>query len=333
MLDSRPAAQSLSLPLFERYLESLRTEAGIPGLSAAVLQNGVIVWEQGFGRRDVESGAPATADTPYVLGDTSQALVGTLLLKKCVDESYLDLSDRVAAWSPQFPEPSATIRDVLTHAVAPGVFRYDVRRFSRLTGVVEACSGGPFAEVLVHDVFERLGMSRSSPTYALDALPADERSALGPARLNHYAGLLRELATPYRVDARSGAASRTTPAAAPVPASSAVVTTVRDWARFDAALDALALLDRPTRDLAWRQATPLPTGLGWFVQAYNNELIVWQFGTVPEAYSSLVLKVPNRRLTLVLLANSDGLNAPFGLERGDITASLFARLFLRLMVV
>src|SRR5262245_28634147 len=68
----RTEAQGLTFSLFERYLESFRVEASIPALSATVLQNGSIVWERGFGKRDVESGAPATPDTPYLIGGLSQ---------------------------------------------------------------------------------------------------------------------------------------------------------------------------------------------------------------------------------------------------------------------
>jgi CubicO group peptidase (beta-lactamase class C family) len=98
------------------------------------------------------------------------------------------------------------------------------------------------------------------------------------------------------------------------------------------ALDRGLLLDAGTRVQAMSQAfangRPLPTGLGWFVQAYKGEPIVWQFGTIDGAYSSLIVKVPNRRLTLILLANSDGLTAPFALAAGDVTASIFAKTFL-----
>jgi hypothetical protein len=76
----------------------------------------------------------------------------------------------------------------------------------------------------------------------------------------------------------------------------------------------------------------MPTGLGWFVQNYNGQRIYWQFGSTPGAYSSLLVKVPGKGLTLILLANSDGLSAPFGLQDGDVNASLFARAFLRLFV-
>ena len=70
--------------------------------------------------------------------------------------------------------------------------------------------------------------------------------------------------------------------------------------------------------------------MGWFSQTYEGQRLIWQFGVVPDAYSSLILKIPARRLTLILLANSDGLTAPFPLQDGDVTASLFARTFLRL---
>ena len=49
-------------------------------------------------------------------------------------------------------------------------------------------------------------------------------------------------------------------------------------------------------------------------------------------YSSLILKVPSRQLTFLLLANGDGLSAPFQLQSGDVTRSLFATLFLRLAI-
>ena len=40
-----------------------------------------------------------------------------------------------------------------------------------------------------------------------------------------------------------------------------------------------------------------------------------------------------KRLTLILLANSDGLSSPFDLPSGDVTKSLFAVLFLRLFAL
>src|SRR5262245_65477678 len=94
VVELRPAAQSLfptqpslTFSLFERYLDALRQQAGIPGLSALILQDGVVVWERGFGRADIERSLEPTSVTAYQIGGLSQALGGTLFLKKCVDEN------------------------------------------------------------------------------------------------------------------------------------------------------------------------------------------------------------------------------------------------------
>jgi len=50
------------------------------------------------------------------------------------------------------------------------------------------------------------------------------------------------------------------------------------------------------------------------------------------ASSSMIVTAPARGLTLVLLANSNGLVKPFGLSAGDLTVSPFARVFLGLFV-
>jgi CubicO group peptidase (beta-lactamase class C family) len=335
LLGQHTSAQSLSLSLLERYLESLRVEAGIPGMSVSVLQDGDIIWERGFGRQDVEGSVSATPSTPYVIGDLSQTIGATLLLKKCVEQGTAELLHPLAWWAPQVPDSSTTIKDILTHT-APGVgFQYDVQRFAWVTGAIERCAEErPYVQVVVEELFERLVMARSVPGSAVTAFTPQEATALGPGRLEHYAGVLAQLAIPYRVDPRDSSVARTTVTPTAANAATGLVSTVRDLARFDAALDDAGVLLLPeTRRLAWTRAWPQPTGLGWFVQAYNGEPIVWQFGLVRNAYSSLILKVPNRRLTVIALANSDGLSAPFALEQGDVTTSLFARLFLRLLVV
>ena len=334
LLGPHTSAQSLSFSLLERYLESLRVEAGIPGLSVSVLQHGAVVWEQGFGRQDLEGAIPATPSTPYVLGNLSQSIGATLLLRKCIEEGRAELSEPVARWAPQFPDHSASLRDVLTHTTPPASFHYDPARFAALTGAIEACAGLPYPQVLAHEVFGRLGMSRSVPGHALATFTPPDVAALGAATMARYADVLATLAVPYRVDPRTRAAARSTVPLMPADAAAGIVSTVQDLARLDIALDDdNALLTAPVRNLAWTQAWPLPTGLGWFVQPYNGERIVWQFGLVENAYSALILKVPERRLTVILLANSDGLTAPFALDQGDVTASVFARLFLRLLVL
>ena len=62
---SARAQGNLPVSLFERYLEALRQQSGIPGLSVAIVQNGRVVWDAGLGYRDVEALIRPTPDTPY----------------------------------------------------------------------------------------------------------------------------------------------------------------------------------------------------------------------------------------------------------------------------
>ena len=98
-----------------------------------------------------------------------------------------------------------------------------------------------------------------------------------------------------------------------------------------------AIIRADSLTLAWtapvdKNGARLPHGLGWFVQTYNGERIVWQFGVGGNASSSMIITVPGRAMTLVLLANSQGLSRPFSLANGDVTGSPFARLFLSLFL-
>jgi CubicO group peptidase (beta-lactamase class C family) len=144
------------------------------------------------------------------------------------------------------------------------------------------------------------------------------------------------MAVPYRVDRRLRASRGEMPPAT-MTAAHGLVASALDLAKFDADLDVKELyLRRETVDASWINAThngaSIPTGLGWFVQTYQGEKLVWAFGYSPDAFSSLILKIPARRLTLILLANSDGLSARSALNEGDVTSSIFARTFLRLFL-
>lgn len=325
-------AQSLSLSLFERYLGPLREQAGIPALSGLIRQNGVDIWARGMGRPALENAASATPDTPYPLGPLSQIFGSTLLLKKCVDESHAEVSDLVRRWHPTFPEGPTLLRDLLTHTSPAGTFLYAPDRFANLTPVVVECANIPYARLLADEILVRLGMSNSAPDLTLaTALPVP--TSFSAAELTHYADVAQRTAAGYRIDSR-GRATRTDLPPAAADAATGVVSTVRDLSRFDAALD--VLLEAETRQAAWAPATAgaqtLPSGMGWFVQQRGADRLIWQFGTIDGAYSSLIVKVPARELTLILLANSDGLTAPFALDKGDVTKSPFARLFLETLV-
>ena len=306
-------------------------------MSAALLQDGQIVWERGLGFQNQESRIRATPDTPYPIAGLSETLAvgaGAAVRRTAPAEHRRHDPPATAV---AVAEPNATIRHVLPSHVgrhAGDTFHYDPERYAQLTPVVESLRAAAVPQDVAVSLLERLAMKDSVPG------PRSLRPAVLPERLfatevlDRYRRVLDRMAIPYKVDKR-GKLTRNELSLEAINAASGLVSTVRDLARFDAAMDSNLLLREETRLAAWSpgatsQTTPLPTGLGWFVQTYRNDQVVWHFGLMPNAYSSLIVKLPARHLTFILLANSDGLSAPFQLDGGDVTKSLFATLFLRL---
>jgi CubicO group peptidase (beta-lactamase class C family) len=325
-----------ALPVLDNYLEALRKQAGIPGMSAVVVRDGAVIWEKGYGYQNTASRIPATPDTPYLVGDLSETLAAVMLLQ-CSERRQIYLDDPMRKYGAELPDADVTVRQILSHT-SPALevpFTYSPERYSQLTTVMEHCESRSYRKSLAL-LLDQRAMKDSVP--GTDLWHSDSVFREGEFTgedIDHYRQVLERMAMPYKVDTR-GRADRTELAPIGISSAGGLVSTVRDLARLDTALDANDILLPDTLDAAWNpfQTTSgfvSPMGLGWFVQSHNGERVVWHFGLVPNAYSSLMLKLPERKLTFILLANSDGLSAPFQLSQGDVTRSLFAALFLRLV--
>ena len=348
----RAADQPFGWSRFDQYVESLRTQARIPGLSAVIVKDREVVWDRGFGFQDVEGLVRATSDTPYHVVGLTQ-IVSAALLLDCVEHGRITLDTPARTYAPDaFPDASVTLAHLLTHSSnsePPGsAFQFDLPRFAALTPAIERCwSRRAFREVVKTEVLDRLAMFDSVPgadvldPEVLEQLPEE---TYDQDRLDTYAAVLARLTTPYKTE-------KPKPAAVEYPsrsfdAASGLVTTVRDMAKFDAALDESILLEPDTREAMWTAPMPVappnlpgtgavlptPHAMGWFVQTYSGQKIVWQFGQWPGVTSSLIMKVPEKNLTVIVMANGDGLAPNGSLETGDVTLSLFARLFLKYFV-
>jgi CubicO group peptidase (beta-lactamase class C family) len=326
------------LPVLDAYLEALRQQTGIPGMSAAVVRDGVVVWEKGYGFQNVTTRERATPMTPYLVGDVSGTLAAVLLLQ-CVEQRRLALDVPLGNYGVDIPEKTATLRDLLSHRQneAQGEpFRYSPERYGQLTTVMEWCAPQPYRKSVSHRIINHLAMIDSVPgTDLRDPELTFPENLYAEAELERYRRVLARMAPGYKVQGR-GRIEQTQLPSMTMSASGGLVTTVRDLAKLDGALDQRLLLLDGTLAQAWQpvtgyRGTPIPTGLGWFVQTYNGQRVVWHFGIVQDAYSSLIIKLPDSNLTFILLANSDRLVAAFQLPAGDVSRSLFATLFLKLV--
>jgi len=64
------------------------------------------------------------------------------------------------------------------------------------------------------------------------------------------------------------------------------------------------------------------------VQAFPGRRLLWHYGWYPDAFSSLLLKMPERQLTFILLACTDRASSVFFLGNGDALRSAYATAFL-----
>ena len=144
----------------------------------------------------------------------------------------------------------------------------------------------------------------------------------------------RELAKPYHCDERVNITRSDYPTF--FNPGAGMISTARDLAKFDIALDRNQLISPETKVLAWEPVRSpsgdvFPYGYGWFTQEYGGRKIVWHGGAW-RGMSSLYLKVPDEDFTFIMLSNSKVQSDAFDMGAGDALKSGFGLAFLRLFL-
>lgn len=168
----------------QALLDALREAGGVPGMSAAVWQDGKLRWQGGSGLRDVERKLPVRADTRFRLASVSKLFAATaaaqlkaqgkLGVDQPVGPLLPELDPALAAVTPRqlaahlsgVPHYEArdaavggthhaTAREALIYLKgrqlqsAPGSrYLYSTWGYTVLAAVVEAASGQPYLDVL-----------------------------------------------------------------------------------------------------------------------------------------------------------------------------------------
>jgi CubicO group peptidase (beta-lactamase class C family) len=319
--------------------DSLRLTKRIPGLAIAIVRDTTVLVETGLGVASIARGDPVTAETPFNIASVTKTISGVVALR-LAEQGTLDL-DRPMSRYQGFSEfcsevrqgggiffgdygcadPSLTLRHVMSMEAngVPGTrFLYNPPSFSWASRPLMQVTGRAFSDLTAELVFVPAGMSRSARMHRRLPLRED---------------LARALAVPYHVDSAGKMVESPPPGPQGDGAAGGVISTAHDLARFDIALTADRLLTPASRARMWTAGRApsgaiLPYGIGWFVQEYQGETLLWHSGLWEGAYSAIYLRIPSRRLTLILLANSDGLSWDNLLDAAAIDRSPFVREFL-----
>lgn len=303
-LDERLAELEATLP-------ELLAEAGIPGLSVAVVGDGEIVWARGFGTTTTEAGRPVDERTVFGAASLTKPIVAYAVMKMA-DAGEIDLDRPLSdylAYQDLAHDPRAariTARMVLSHSTGlpnwrpgrwsedpqplttqfePGSrWQYSGEGFVYLQRVVEQLTGKPLDRLLHERVFEPLGMTTS------DLLWQDRFES-------NYAAPHREDLT-QRDDRRLREAL----------AAGTLQTTAVDYGRFLNSVIAgdglaggtLAEILKPRVEV--REG--VHWGLGWGLESGETGTAIWQWGHDP-GYRAFAIAVPEHGLGMVFFSNSD----------------------------
>ena len=319
-----------SIAAFEQRLEDLRASSHVPAVTAVIARDQSIVWAKAFGQSDIAGQRAAADTTVYHLASLTKPFAAAVLLQ-LVEEAKVSLDDPVSMYGINLSSPAGTVirvRHLLSHTSegTPGSrFSYNGDRFGLLDAVIAQAAGKSFAAALQARIITPLALARTapnpqSPAFAVSGLDRTTFEANMARGYSYGFGGYSSTAYPSYFGAAAGLTS-----------------SALDMAAFSMAMDGNALLRPETRALAFSPvADPaggsFPYGLGWFATDYKGVRVVWHYG-LWTANSSLIIKIPERSLTFVLLANSDGLSAPYQLGAGRLDTSPWAREFLEAFVI
>ena len=322
---TRPAK---TIEEFAARLDELRVEARIPGISAAIVSESSVAWTAGLGQSNVEKGIAVADTTAFHLASLTKPFASTILLQ-LVDEGRLSLSQRVTDFGIQLFSPGVVqVKHLLSHTSSgqPGtIYYYDGDRFSLLDSVFTRILGKTFAQALQDRIVQRLALRHTAPNPQSPYVIVSGKTR---------AQVDSNLARGYTF---SGGANRLTTYPSNFSTAAGLTASVLDMAAFSIALDNHTLLSQEMLDLAWTPTVlsdgkTSPYGLGWFATDYRGQRVIWHYG-LWTAISSLIIKVPSKGLTFIVLANSDGLSSAYPLGAGRLDTSPWARAFLDAFVL
>jgi CubicO group peptidase (beta-lactamase class C family) len=331
------------------YVAAEMAARHIPGASIAVVRAGAVVHARSFGQANLELSAPVTADSVFKLASLTKPFTAIAILMLVRDGS-IALDQRLAEYLPNLPAQWAgvTVRQLLSHtsgvtdylraprwswqtswrqeftldefvrfaAEAPPAFppgegiAYSNTGFYLLGMLIEKVTGRPYGEAMAERIFRPLQMT---------ATRRDTPSTVVPNRASGY------LFTghPFQNAEYTSATW--------AYAEGGLLSTAADLAKWDIALSAGALLDRPTLDLMWTPTTlrngekavigdngagkPNYYGLGWYISEHRGHRIVLHPGTKP-GFSSALTRFLDEPLTVIVLCNTSSGSPAFPLSLG-----------------
>lgn len=143
-----------SLQRVDHIMHKAIFDSTFPGGVVAVVKNGVIAYQKGFGYQTYKKLNPVKNDEIYDLASLTKVTATTPAVMKLIDEGKLHLDDKVGKFFPEFrkgKKRQITIRNLLLHNSGLPAFRVYVDSIKTEKGIVNAVKHEP----LINDPGEK----------------------------------------------------------------------------------------------------------------------------------------------------------------------------------
>jgi CubicO group peptidase (beta-lactamase class C family) len=295
-----------------------------PGVAVLVSQNGKILFEKGYGLADLEHHVPVTPQTVFRIGSITKQFTAAAILK-LQEEGRLNVNDKLSKYIPDFPRgDEVALRELMNHTSGihdyvpdqpsdvakptttvalikeiekhpydfdPGTqWRYDNSGYWLLGYIVEKVSGQSYGDFLRDRFFQPLRMAHTGVYRKHLGLPHE---AVG------YSLGTNGFEPPFYIDPSWNGGD------------GALYSTLEDLYRWNEGifngqvLDAASLkaVFTPVAITASQLNSGDGYGFGWFIGRYRGLRDISHGGEVP-GFSCTLLRLPDERFTVVVLANS-----------------------------
>lgn len=316
---------AFSIADFETRLDNLKKQSNIPGMVAGIIKDGNVIWIKNYGYADIQRTIPVTNSTIFHLASLTKTFASTLIIQ-LVKENKINLYAPVTIYGISLSErDTVRVIHLLTHTSEgmPGSnYKYNGDRYSLLSKVIQSSTGETFHKLTNDRIIQPLGLQNTAPSDmklaaadGFDTIRLKKNTAQGYNSNGH-----QMVDYPKNFSTAAGLTSN-----------------IDDMLKYVSAFDGNSLL---TDYLKTKVFSPmisnagktLPYGLGWFIQQKEGIKFTWHYGYWV-GMSNLIIRIPEKKLSFVIMANSDMLSAPYPLGNGDIWVSPYAKEFLKSFVL
>jgi len=303
------------------YVRTQMRERHIPGAAVVVIKNGRVIKASGYGLANIELNVPATKDTVFEIGSVTKQITAAAIML-LVEEGKIDLDEKIGKYLLTAPEAwsKVTVRHLLTHtsgvksytAIGSG---FELTKRMKRDEFVKAIGAFPLEfEPGARYIYSNSGYNLLG--FIIETVSGKcywdftRERIFKPLGMNQTANRDPQFVVPNRADGyewENGKLVGRDYDLTDVFSAGAIVSTVLDLAKWDAALRNETLLKKTSLKKMWTpfvlsDGKPYPYGFGFNVADFRGHRLI-SHGGQTAGFAANISRYVNDNLTIIVLTN------------------------------